>query len=118
MKLTEQDVRRVAELANLELSGDEIARMTQDLDGILKHIDKLNEVDTTAVEPMVSTLSAASGVISHAASGVISDAASGGGQPSSLRDDVERPCLGTATAIANAPLAGNGYFKVPKVIER
>jgi len=101
-KLTEDDVRRVAVLANLELGDDEIAKMTQDLDEILTHIDKLNEVDTAGVQPMVSTLSAASR----------------GDQPSSLRDDFERPCLGTAAAIANAPLAGAGYFKVPKVIER
>jgi len=105
VKLTETDVRHVAELANLALSDDEIARMTHDLDGILTHIDKLNELDTSNVEPMVAF-----------------DAASGVAQ-STLRDDVERPPLGTALALANAPGVsqsgpGSGYFKVPKVIER
>jgi aspartyl-tRNA(Asn)/glutamyl-tRNA(Gln) amidotransferase subunit C len=105
VKLTEKEVRHVAELANLALSEDEIARMTHDLDGILTHIDKLNELDTSNVEPMVAF-----------------DAAAGGGTQSTrgddLRDDVERPPLGNALAIANAPLSGAGYFKVPKVIER
>jgi aspartyl-tRNA(Asn)/glutamyl-tRNA(Gln) amidotransferase subunit C len=105
MKLTEKDVRHVAELANLALSDDEIARMTHDLDGILTHIDKLNELDTSDVEPMAQVLEAAG------------TTASGDAQ-STLRDDIERPPLGTALAVANAPLASSGYFKVPKVIER
>ena len=109
MKLTEEDVRHVAELANLELRDDEIVKMTHDLRGILTHIDKLNEVDTSNVQPMTQ---------------VIPFAAVPDDDPSpTLRDDVERPTLGTAAAIANAPLAskqgpGSGYFKVPKVIER
>jgi aspartyl-tRNA(Asn)/glutamyl-tRNA(Gln) amidotransferase subunit C len=97
MKLTEQQVRHVAELANLALSDAEIAKMTHDLDGILEHIDKLNELDTSNVEPMAQVL-------------VLSD--------DHLRDDIEVPPLGNAAAVANAPLAGAGYFKVPKVIER
>ena len=56
MKITEQEVRRVAELANLALTEDEIVRMTQDMDGILTHIDKLNELDTSNVEPMSQVL--------------------------------------------------------------
>jgi aspartyl-tRNA(Asn)/glutamyl-tRNA(Gln) amidotransferase subunit C len=98
MKLTEQQVRHVAELANLALSDAEIAKMTHDLDGILEHIDKLNELDTSGVEPMAQVLAESSS--DH------------------LRADEERPPLGNAAAIANAPLAGAGYFKVPKVIER
>ena len=99
MKLTEEQVRHVAELANLALSDDEIARMARDLDGILTHIDKLNQLDTTGVEPMAQ---------------VLYDA----GETVTLREDQERPSLGNALALANAPLAGSGYFKVPKVIER
>jgi aspartyl-tRNA(Asn)/glutamyl-tRNA(Gln) amidotransferase subunit C len=99
VKLTEKEVRHVAELANLALSDDEIARMAQDLDGILTHIDKLNELDTTGVEPM---------------SQVLYDA----GEADGMREDQERPTLGNQAALANAPLAGSGYFKVPKVFER
>lgn len=99
MKLTEQEVRHVAELANLALSDTEIARMAKDLDSILTYIDALNELDTSAVEPMAQ---------------VLYDA----GETATLREDRERPTLGNAEAIRNAPLAGSGYFKVPKVIER
>ena len=99
MKLTEEDVRRVAELGNLALSDQEISRMAHDLDGILSHIDKLNELDTDRVEPM---------------SQVVFDA----GETATLREDRERPTLSNADALANAPLTGSGYFKVPKVIER
>jgi aspartyl-tRNA(Asn)/glutamyl-tRNA(Gln) amidotransferase subunit C len=99
MKLTEQDVRQVADLANLALTDEEIGRMRSELDDILSHIDKLNELDTSGVEPMAQ---------------VLFDA----GETATLREDVERPCLGTEAALANAPLSGAGYFKVPKVIER
>ena len=99
MKLTEDEVRRVAELGNLALSDEEIAKMTHDLDGILSHIDKLNELDTSEVEPMSQVLFEA-------------------GETATLREDEERPCLSNAEALANAPLSGNGYFKVPRVIER
>lgn len=99
MRIDENEVRRVAELANLALTDEEIARMAHDLSGILEHIDKLNELDTSALEPMAQ---------------VLYDA-----DPSAtLREDRERPALGNQEALANAPLAGAGYFKVPKVIER
>jgi aspartyl-tRNA(Asn)/glutamyl-tRNA(Gln) amidotransferase subunit C len=99
VKITEQEVRRVAELANLALTPDEIARMAQDMSGILEHMDKLNELDTSNVEPMSQVLY-----------GTVDE--------STLREDIEREPLSNADAVANAPLAGQGYFKVPKVIER
>lgn len=99
MKIADTEVRYVAALANLALSDVEIARMTHDLHEILTHIDKLNELDTTDVEPMAQ---------------VLYDA----GETATLRDDIEQPCLSNAEALANAPRAGAGYFKVPKVIER
>ena len=99
VKITEQEVRRVAELANLALTEDEIVRMTQDMDGILTHIDKLSELDTSNVEPM---------------SQVLYDAE----ETATLRADIERKPLGNADALANAPVSGQGYFKVPLVIEK
>lgn len=56
MKITSEDVRRVAELAALALRDDEVERMAKDLDNILSHIDKLNELDTSGVEPMAQVL--------------------------------------------------------------
>jgi aspartyl-tRNA(Asn)/glutamyl-tRNA(Gln) amidotransferase subunit C len=99
VKITEDQVRYVAGLANLNLSPGEIARMVHDLDEILTHIDKLNQVDTEGIEPMAQVLYEA-------------------GETATLRDDQEAPPLGNELALANAPLAGSGCFKVPKVIER
>jgi len=99
MKITEQEVRYVADLANLKLSDDEILRLRADLDEILVHMDKLNELDTKDVAPMAQ---------------VLYDA----GENATLRDDVPRPTLSNEEALANAPVSGAGYFKVPLVIER
>ena len=99
MKITEQEVRYVADLANLKLSDDEIHRLNRDLDEILTHMETLNELDTSNVQPMAQ---------------VLYDA----GETATLRPDREWEPLGTETALENAPLAGGGYYKVPKVIER
>ena len=107
MTITEQEVRRVAELANLALTPEEVVRMAHDMSDILTHIDKLNELDTQNVPPMTQ---------------VLYDAVPGGDitqvETATLREDVERATLSNADATANAPNAGGGYFKVPKVIER
>ena len=99
MKLTEEQVRYVANLANLNLTDAEIERMVHDLGGILEHMDNLAAIDTEGVEPMTQVLYAAA-------------------ETATLRPDVERACLDNQVALANAPASGNGYFKVPKVIER
>ena len=54
--ITETDVRRVAELANLALTDEEVVHMTHDMSGILIHIDKLNELDTKDVEPKMASM--------------------------------------------------------------
>lgn len=99
MKITEGEVRYVADLANLKLTEAEVARLRADLDGILQHMDKLNELDTSGVEPMAQVLYEAE-------------------ETATLRADVPVPPLGNQAALANAPQPGAGYFKVPKVIER
>jgi len=99
MKLTLEEVEAVADLANLALSKEEIERLAHDLSGILTYMDKLNELDTTGVEPMAQ---------------VLYDA----GETATLREDLERPSLTNEEALRNAPLSGEGYFKVPKVISR
>ncbi|HBY63398.1 MAG TPA: Asp-tRNA(Asn)/Glu-tRNA(Gln) amidotransferase GatCAB subunit C [Solibacterales bacterium] len=99
MKITENEVRYIAGLANLNLSGEEVTRLRADLDGILSYIDKLNELDLNGVEPMAQVLYQAE-------------------ESATLRPDVERPGLGGPAATANAPLAAGGFFKVPKVVEK
>jgi aspartyl-tRNA(Asn)/glutamyl-tRNA(Gln) amidotransferase subunit C len=99
MKLTEKEVRYVADLANLKLSESEVPKLVANLGEILAHMDRLAEIDTTGVEPMAQVLYAAE-------------------DTASLREDAPRPTLGSTAALANAPLSGPGYFKVPLVIER
>ncbi len=99
MKLSADEVRYVADLANLKLTEDEVRKMAADLGEVLTHVEKLNQLDTSGVEPMAQ---------------VLYDA----GETATLREDCERPGLGSEVALANAPLAAGGFFKVPKVIER
>jgi aspartyl-tRNA(Asn)/glutamyl-tRNA(Gln) amidotransferase subunit C len=99
LRITEEEVRYVAGLANLSLTETEIRRFQADLDEILGHVERLNEIDTTDVPPMAQVLYEAE-------------------DTATLRADLERPPLGSQAALANAPQAGAGYFKVPKVIER
>jgi aspartyl-tRNA(Asn)/glutamyl-tRNA(Gln) amidotransferase subunit C len=99
VKLTETEVRYVANLANLNLTADEIERMVHDLGGILEHMDRLAGIDTDGVEPMSQVLYETD-------------------ETATLRPDVERAPLGNDLALANAPSSGSGYFKVPKVIDR
>jgi aspartyl-tRNA(Asn)/glutamyl-tRNA(Gln) amidotransferase subunit C len=100
-KVTEKDVERVAELAHLELSPDEIPGMVTDLNAILEYIAELNELDTHGVAPLAQ----------------VSELENVLGQ-GSLRPDVVLPSLDRATVIAEAPETDGAFFKVPKVIER
>ncbi len=99
MNITEKEVRYIAELANLRLSDDEIDKYRGDLEEILTYVDKLNEIDTSEVEPMAQVIYA-------------------GSETSTLRDDVSRPSFDTEVALRSAPKSGAGQFKVPRVIER
>ena len=99
MKITEKEVRYVADLANLTLTDSEVKKFQADLDGILEHIDKLNEIDTSGIEPMAQVLFDVD-------------------ETATLRPDIPAPPLGNEASLANAPQAGSGYFKIPKVIER
>lgn len=99
MKLSDEEVRYVAGLANLRLSDEEVARMSHDLGEILTHIEQLKEVDTSQVEPMAQVLFDAD-------------------ETATLREDVPHNTLTNEEALANAATSGAGYFKVPKVIER
>ena len=112
MKVTETDVRYVADLANLELTKEERGHLQRDLNSILTYMDSLNELNTDAVTPM-SQVSDRYGV----------DQSKQGSQRfayASREDVVEglRKSLPHAEALANAPEADENFFKVPKVIER
>jgi len=105
--VSEKDVSYVADLAHLELTEGERARMLRDLNSILGYIERLNELDTSGVEPMaqVSTRTA------HVVEG-------GEAFAYAMRPDALIPCLPHEDAISNAPQTDGTFFKVPKVIER
>ncbi len=83
----------------MTLADAEVPKLVANLDEILAHMDRLSEIDTTGVEPMSQVLYEADDL-------------------ASLREDSPRTTLGAEAALANAPMAGPGYFKVPLVIER
>jgi aspartyl-tRNA(Asn)/glutamyl-tRNA(Gln) amidotransferase subunit C len=102
--VTLEDVRRVAELANLELTAEEEPRMQRDLNAILGYVAQLNELDTTGVPPMAQ--------VSEMLGGAIPEQ----GEP--LRADVVQPSIDRSQIMAAAPETDGRFFKVPKVIER
>ena len=98
------DVRRVAELANLELTPEEEPRMQRDLSAILGHIAQLNELDTENIPPMAQVGEILGGIALE--------------NGETLRADVVRPSVDRAAVMASAPESDGRFFKVPKVIER
>jgi len=99
MALSEKDVRYVAELAHLELTDEEMKKFAPQLDSILEHMQKLNELDTTQVEPMAQVTYPAA-------------------ENPALRPDRPQKTFGQDEALANAPEPAAGHFRVPRVIER
>lgn len=95
MAITNADVTKVAKLSRLALSGDEVAKYTEQLDKILLHVEKLNAVDTSGIEPMISA----------AADGNV------------FRPDEPQPTLDRKAAFESAPAHDDEFFRVPPVIE-
>lgn len=102
--VTAEEVLRVAELANLELTADEVPRMQRDLNAVLGYIAQLNELDTNGVEPMAQVGQMLGGAVHE--------------HGETLRVDEVRPSLDRAAVMAVAPETDGKFFKVPKVIER
>lgn len=94
--LTRDQVRRIAELARLELSEPDVDQFTAQLSTILAYVAELEQIDTTGVAPTAHALTAGP----H------------------WRDDEPAPGLSVEEALANAPDAarGAGLFRVPKVL--
>lgn len=101
-----EEVNRVAELANLELTAEETPRLQRDLNAILDYVDQLNELDTTGVEPLAQVGELGQG-------GIL-----GAGGDATLRIDEPRASLDRAIVMQQAPETNGEFFKVPKVIER
>lgn len=95
MKISKKDVEYVAKLARLKLSEEEKEKFTNQLDQILKYVDKLNELDTEKVKPTSHVLPL----------------------KNVFRKDKVGKSLKVEKALENAPEKARGFFKVPKVIE-
>ena len=100
MKITREDVLRVADLAYLELSESELETYRAQIDEILEYIGKLNELDTTIVAPMAQVLT----------EDQLADA--------TLREDIVVRTNVATDVLKHAPDPEPPFFRVPKVIER
>ncbi|MFW5752677.1 MAG: Asp-tRNA(Asn)/Glu-tRNA(Gln) amidotransferase subunit GatC [Planctomycetota bacterium] len=96
MALTEAEVRHIARLARLELSADELTRMTSELDRIVGYVEQLREVDTHGVDPVAQVT----------------------GLVNIEREDTPGPMFDRQTVLGNAALANDQAFLVPKAVER
>ncbi|WP_425058042.1 Aspartyl/glutamyl-tRNA(Asn/Gln) amidotransferase subunit C [Sporomusa carbonis] len=95
MKITRQDVENVALLSRLEMTPAELDSYAVQLNAILEYAEVLNKLDTTGVEPTAHVLPL----------------------KNVMRPDAVKPSLSRELALANAPEAEDGYFKVPKIME-
>ena len=94
-ELSRQEVEHVARLARMELPGEELQRVGSELNRILGHFNRLQELDTDDVEPT-----------SHAIP-----------MTNVLREDEVGESLPTDYVIANAPERSDEFFKVPRIVE-
>jgi aspartyl-tRNA(Asn)/glutamyl-tRNA(Gln) amidotransferase subunit C len=96
MSISIKDVEKIAELARLNLTPEEKNKFTKQFNIILEYFNKLNELDTSRIEPLSHTLD-----ISNI-----------------FREDQVQPSLPVEKVLENAPDKTGNYFKVPKVIEK
>lgn len=95
MSVTREDVAYIANLARLQPDEGQIEQLMNDMNRILEYMEQLNQVDTSAVEPLHHVIEV----------------------PPVYRKDEALPPLDHTLALSNAPDADSDYFRVPKVIE-
>ena len=95
-KVSREEVLKIASLAQISLSEDEVERYTSQLNSILGYIDQLNELDTEEIEPLSHVLDLTN----------------------VTRKDLEESSLEREDVLMNAPESDGEYFIVPKVIDR
>ncbi|MDR3631943.1 MAG: Asp-tRNA(Asn)/Glu-tRNA(Gln) amidotransferase subunit GatC [Desulfocapsaceae bacterium] len=94
MKITKKEVEHVAHLARLNLSEQELEKMTEQLDNLLSYVAKLDELDTENIRPTTHAFS-----ISNA-----------------FREDRVQNSLSRKEALANSPKQNDEYFIVPRIL--
>ena len=95
MKITREQVEHVAKLSRLNLTEEEINRLTVEMEHIIAFADKLNELDTDGVEPTAHAIPI----------------------QNVFREDIVGPSFPREQILANAPAQEDGCFKVPKIVE-
>ena len=96
MEVNDELVNKIALLARLEFHDEEKEEIKEDMRKMIAFIDKLNELDTTGVEPLLHM----------------------SGNVNSLREDVVQGSISREDGLKNAPLHDDQFFKVPKVINK
>ena len=97
MKIDEATLDRIAELARLDLSDPDARRsILADMERVITFVEKLNEVDTTGVEPLIFMTE----------------------EENVLRADVAEVTITKQDALSNAPVKDSDYFKVPRVVDK
>jgi aspartyl-tRNA(Asn)/glutamyl-tRNA(Gln) amidotransferase subunit C len=95
MTLDSKTVRRIARLARIRLNEEEVPQLASELNSIFNWIEKLEEADTTGVEPMTSVVK----------------------MKMKSREDVVSEDAGPKEVLANAPQSEDGFYIVPKIVE-
>ena len=98
MPITEADIKKIAQLAHLEITDEERKMFAPQISEIVSYVEQLNEIDTSNVEPALGGLTP-QGEVTR-----------------SDRDDAVQPSLGQKVALDQAPDPAAGHFRVPKVL--
>ena len=98
MPITEADVEKVAQLAHMEITPEELKIFAPQMADIVSYVEQLKEVATSNVPPALGGFTPE------------------GEATDSARDDIPAPSLGQKKALAEAPDAAAGHFRVPKVL--
>ncbi|CAN5679284.1 Asp-tRNA(Asn)/Glu-tRNA(Gln) amidotransferase subunit GatC [soil metagenome] len=98
MAITKEDIKKIAKLAHLEITEEEVALYTPQMAEIVAYVEQLNELDTENIEPAIGGLTPE------------------GEATQTRREDVPHKSLGQELALDQAPLASHGHFRVPKVL--
>jgi aspartyl-tRNA(Asn)/glutamyl-tRNA(Gln) amidotransferase subunit C len=98
MPITEADVKKIADLAHVEITDEELCALTPQMAAIVEYVEQLSELDTSNVEPATGGLTPE------------------GERTRASREDAARPSLGQKLALEEAPDPSHGHFRVPKVL--
>ena len=98
MPITEADVEKIAQLAHMDITSEELKIFAPQMANIVAYVEQLDEVATSSIEPAIGGFTRE------------------GGQTDSARGDIVTPSLGQERALDQAPDAASGHFRVPKVL--